>query len=167
MEQAGTSQIRAGGGAAYIIYNCDIPKHKNIKLAIFVDNTATYSNYWKKGQDTKNVIDHAEELQTYFRNSKTKINAAKTKYIVFSQKIKEKSPDNITVFNAKIDRSNCIKYLGVKLDAKLNVNQHVQYTINKVNNGIGSHYPLIGQKSKMNQENKLKIYKTIIKPALL
>ena len=164
---AGVPQGSILGPILYIIYNNDIPKNSKTKLAIFADDTATYSHSWKKSQAVKNVKEHADELEIYFENSKTKINAAKTEFIIFTQKKKEVTPENITVFDTNIKRSECVKYLGVKLDSKLNFNNHVETTIAKVSKAIGALYPLLGQRSIVNSKNKLLIYKIILKPALL
>ena len=134
----------------YIIY----AKHRKTKLAIFADDTATYSHSWKS-QAVKKVKKQAEDLEIYSENSQTKINSVKTEFIIFTHKKKEATPENIRVFDANIQRSDCVKYfIGVKLDSKLNFNNHVESTIAEVSKAIGVLYPFLGKINKYGKFQK-------------
>ena len=56
------------GPILYIFYNNDMPKHRKTKLAIFADDTATYSQLVEISQAVKNVKEHAEELLRKLKN---------------------------------------------------------------------------------------------------
>ncbi|RZC33321.1 hypothetical protein BDFB_014245 [Asbolus verrucosus] len=62
--------------------------------------------------------------------------------------------------------SKTVKYLGVHLDETLNFHKHVQESTNKSNSTIKTLYPLINKNSKLTINNKLLIYKQLIRPIL-
>ena len=100
-------------------------------------------------------------------DSKTKINAKKTEFIVFSHKPKDPDPGSIHVFGQKVEQKSSVKYLGVVLDNSLNFEKHIEATINKVNKAVGALMPLLRKNSPMSKKNKILVYKMIIRPAIL
>lgn len=54
-----------------------------------------------------------------------------------------------------------VRYLGVILDKKMIFNEHVSYTINKINITTKILYPFINRKSQLSIENKILILKVV------
>ena len=57
-----------------------------------------------------------------------------------------------------------VKYLGLHLDTHLTWKLHIKSIVEKIQKTRRQMHWLTSRKSKLNIENKLKIYKTIIKP---
>jgi hypothetical protein len=59
-----------------------------------------------------------------------------------------------------------VTYLGLQLDSRLNFKSHIRSSVNKGNAALRTLYPLLARNSGMGQENKLLIYKQIIRPII-
>ena len=64
----------------------------------------------------------------------------------------------------RITQTRQVKYLGLHLDTRLTWKQHTKSIIDKIRIKGRHMYWLTNRNSKLSIENKLKIYKTIIKP---
>ena len=60
-----------------------------------------------------------------------------------------------------------VKYLGLILDSKLTFTKHISYVSDKALNSLIKFYPLLNKNSKLSCNNKLIIYKVIVRPAML
>lgn len=74
---------------------------------------------------------------------------------------------DLEIFDTEIKNEKHTKYLGVHLDWKLNFNEHIKQTLAKATGASISLNPLIGRNSKMSLNNKLLLYKSMIRPILL
>jgi len=70
----------------------------------------------------------------------------------------------VSITNSELPVGNTIKYLGIHLDQKLNWKEHLIRKRKQVKLKVKDLYWLIGRKSPLSLENKLLLYKTIIKP---
>lgn len=59
-----------------------------------------------------------------------------------------------------------MKYLGVTLDTRLSFGPHITQTINKTYATLSKLYPLCNRRSLLTTENKLTLYKTILRPIM-
>lgn len=74
--------------------------------------------------------------------------------------------DNIKHNGQRINWQPTIKYLGITVDRRLTWNAHITNRIKEANKRFATLYCVFGRKSKLSLKNKLKIYKTIIRPVL-
>ena len=81
-------------------------------------------------------------------------------YYIHAKKI----PPNILLNGTHITQTNHVKYLGLHLDTQLTWKLHTKSIIEKIQKTRRQMHWLTSRKSKLSIENKLKIYKTIIKP---
>lgn len=65
-----------------------------------------------------------------------KVNPSKCAVITFSRK-KEPILSNYQLMGTSIERTNCIKDLGVMLDSKLSFLQHISYIVTKASRSLG------------------------------
>ena len=61
----------------------------------------------------------------------------------------EHTPFHLFINNTRIERVNCIKYLGTKIDDKLNWKNHIKYIEGKLSSACGAIYRL---RNCVNQE---------------
>jgi hypothetical protein len=90
------------------------------------------------------------------------INEAKSTQINFSLR-REQCPA-IFLNNIQMLASPSTKYLGIYLDNHLTWKEHIGKKRKQINLKIKDMYWLIGRNSKLSLENKILLYKTIIKP---
>lgn len=108
---------------------------------------------------------HLVTVATWMDVNRIRVNAAKTVAVAFNHK--GKLPKTQLVLGGiPIPWSSKAKYLGVILDSKLTFAEHAAEARRKAGYTIHLLYPLLNRKSKLSPEMKLRIYKSIIRPAL-
>lgn len=136
---------------------------------LFADDTAIFSAAKNPNKIIKNLNNASKQLSDYCSKWKIKLNPSKTQAIYFTKKRANRwLPSNeVTVLGSKIPWSSDVKYLGVTMDKTLNFSRHTNLTIEKALKFLGIIFPIINQKSNLNQRNKITIYKSILRSILL
>lgn len=70
----------------------------------------------------------------------------------------------VTINNKTIPQADDVKYLGIYLDRRLTWQKHIFTKRKQLGLKLRNMYWLIGHKSQLNLNNKLLIYKAILKP---
>jgi hypothetical protein len=91
-----------------------------------------------------------------------KINQAKSVQVTFTTRSINYQQVNIN--DIKIPIQTETKYMGLHLDQKLTWQKHVKTERQQLNLRLREMFWLLGPKSKLSIENKLLLYKCIIKP---
>ena len=164
--KAGVPQGSILGPTLYNIYTNDIPTHSNTQLAVYADDTAIYASSWHPSQATKYIQRHIEQLTLYAKNWKLKINPSKTQAITFSRKHKEIT-DQVIIDGQKINWTPKVKYLGLTLDRRMSWAPAIIERARLGHPALRKLYPLISNKSSLNKELKLLLYKTCARPIIL
>jgi hypothetical protein len=138
----------------YNIFTADIPIPEGCHLALFVDDTVFYSSSQYADVITTRLKNYSLVLQNYFDKWKINLNHSKSEAIFFTKRIKNELPaSKINIFNKDIKWSDVVKYLGISLDKRLILAQHISNVILKANICVKMLYPLISRSSKMNVTN--------------
>lgn len=150
----------------------DIPIPKKGKLALFADDTAfIVDSSWKNlAYIKKHLLDALISFHSFFLEWKIFLNNSKTEFIMFSKSrvmLDKCSKDNILFNNHSLKWKPHVKYLGVVLDSKLLFKHHIDHIISKAN-GITFKklYCLIGRKSRVSVDCKIRLFKAVIRPIL-
>lgn len=167
-------QVRAGvpqgsvlGPVLYNLYTADVPRTNYTMLAVYADDTAILAKSYKIEAAMKKIQTHLNKIDKWTKKWKIDINPNKTQAIVFTEKKFKYNPTNkLTIANQDISWTNQVKYLGVTLDKKLTFKKHIEETRAKANKITGYLYPLLCNKSKLNEQNKILLYKQIIRPTM-
>ncbi|CAH1383686.1 unnamed protein product, partial [Tenebrio molitor] len=107
------------------------------------------------------------DTENYYKSWKLKINESKTENIIFARKRTNINIlSKLRVGDHQITPSKSVKYLGLQLDPRLNFKKHIHSSINKGNAALRTLYPLLAKNSGLGQENKVLIYKQIIRPII-
>ena len=89
----------------------------------------------------------------------------KTQAIFNTRRRKNEIPtQQLSVFNSNIKWETNVKYLGMHLDKRLTYQSHIEYIIEKVHKVTRILYPMINRKSSLKINNKLLLYKVVIRP---
>lgn len=161
---AGVPQGSVLASTLYTLYTADIPHNKDVMVATFADDTA----YLAKGINTRYAT---MKLQSAINSTcnwtkkwRMKLNQSKSQHINFT--LKKDSPLPITIDGARVPKVKAAKYLGMILDAKLNWKEHVKSKISQAKSVRAKLNTLIGRNSRLSLENKMLIYKQVIRPVL-
>ena len=131
------------GPLLFIIYINDIPQiSKLAKFILYADDAniiVTGNNLREIEEKIKNLI----PLLLYWIGSNgLKLNIKKTKYLIFSNKIKHDIV--ITISGTQIERKTSERFLGILMDENLNWNMHRMALATKISRNAGILYKLRG-----------------------
>lgn len=129
---------------------------------MFADDTAILSISDSYDQAVSNLQAATDQVCSWARNSKIKLNEEKSCRVDFSLRPCNYIP---TAINDKfIPRTDSAKYLGMHLDRRLNWKVHVKKKREELNVKLRKLYWLIGYGSTLSLANNRLIYQSILKP---
>lgn len=170
--QSGVPQGSLIAPHLFNIFVNDIPKFSHGNLALYADDTAfSVEVPWKSLKSAKKkLVAAVEKLQEFFSSWKIFLNESKTEFIIFSKSTKMIQllhTDTVSFNNQEFNWSKSVKYLGVTLDCKLLLKDHIEQSIKKASLlCFKTLYCLINRKSPVPLDIKLRIYKIYVRPTL-
>ncbi|XP_033361822.1 uncharacterized protein LOC117240075 [Bombus vosnesenskii] len=178
----GLQQGTVNSPLLFSIYNSDL-------LNLFDLNTSTHKRsiafaddliIYVTGRKTKTIKTELQELfekiNDYYHAWKLKINISKCETILFrpkSSKIGPTEREHCKKFQirektdkgALIPHKNCVKYLGVNIDYKLNYKQHTEIQLTKANKAFWKMKNLFHSKH-LDRKVKILCYQALIRPII-
>lgn len=153
----------------YAIFTSDLKIPKNCDAGYYADDTAIIAAGKQSNSVIRSLAIALTRIDKYFKKWRIKVNNDKTQAILFKfNQSRKRIPTHSLIFNGSvIEIKNEVKYLGVTLDHKLKFGRHIDESQRKSLNCFRSLYPLLCRKSKLSTENKLILYKSIIRPRLM
>jgi endonuclease/exonuclease/phosphatase family metal-dependent hydrolase len=149
----------------------DIPLPSKCQLAIYADDTAIFCRLpWKNAKGIrKTLCDTLKGIANYFSSWRIKLNATKTKFIVFSQSrnMFKKLDLSPPMFNGEIFEWNeSVTYLGVELDRKLSFLKHIEKVVGSAKGMTRALYCLLKRNNSVPVQSKISVYRSIIRPIM-
>lgn len=163
--KAGVPQGSILSPTLYIIYTSDMPKPMDTIIATFADDTAILTSEENPNYIHSRLQRGINHLESWFSLWRLEINEQKSVAVIFSKK-RNIQIREITINNIPLSWSESAKYLGVTLDKKLTFASHINNKINQAKFSLKNLLCLLGKNSKLNLNNKLTLYKTIIRPTM-
>ena len=131
------------GPTLFIMYINDLPNVNKLADYIFFADDAnliiTADTSYELGVKVNSLI---SRVQGWVANNGLKLNAGKTKYMIFSNRATDDI--NINIGGVRLKQSERERFLGVIIDSKLNWNAHVQQLATKISRNSGILYKLKG-----------------------
>lgn len=168
-----TKQIRAGvpqgsvlGPQLFNLYTADIPIPVATTLALFADDAAVVSSNRDPLLMRRCLQNAAGTLETWYKKWKMKINARKSRAILFN--LRKRKPivvPPIVMDGIEIPWAESAKYLGITFDCKLSWRPHIEATAVKARAAMRELGPILDSR-RVNLNTKLLLYKTTVLPAL-
>jgi hypothetical protein len=159
---SGISQGSILGPFLYTLYIADLPQLDKTILSTFADDTAIFITNPDPTQTSANLQEHLLEIITWTRRWKLKINESKSSHISFGLRRGQCPPVNIK--QTDIPQAETVKYLGIHFDRRLTWKDHVLIKSRQLDHKTREIKWLISRHSPLSLENKIIIYKTVLKP---
>ncbi|GBM46176.1 putative RNA-directed DNA polymerase from transposon X-element [Araneus ventricosus] len=164
--KAGTPQGSILSPLLYTIYTSDFPKTNQIMNCFFEDDTAILAQ-----GSTINYVIHTlqkglNNIENWCTLWRVAINTNKTHAVMFRKGTSRKELKTLSFFAEDLTWDKEVKYLGLILDNKLTFRSHFKYSTEKFWAKVHLLIPLIGRRSPLALENKLLLFKQVLRPIL-
>ena len=86
----------------------------------------------------REINNHLPAVYEWLGSNKLNLNLTKAKFLIFMSRQKENQNlyPPLTVANVHLQKSFCVKYLGVYIDCHLSWHDHIDYICGKISNNI-------------------------------
>lgn len=150
------------------IFVADIPQMSDTEMASFADDNATLANSHRTSTVVNRLDKCGAKLSRYFNDWQIRLNPTKSETCLFSRKraSRHQPTRGVTLEGIETEWKDSVKYLGLHLDRKLTYKVHIDYIVSRTEKMIRALYPLISRNSKLSTDNKLLIYKTMLRPSI-
>ena len=159
---SGVPQGSVLGPVLYLLFTADLPTSFGVTTATFADDTAILAASKDPVIANQRLQQSLYSIQKWLNTWRIKANEAKSIHVTFTTRTK--TCPIVTLNNLQISQAEEAKYLGLYLDRRLNWRKHIFTKRKQLGLQLTKMYWLIGRNSQLSTENKLLLYKTIIKP---
>jgi hypothetical protein len=162
INELGVPQGTVIGPLLFILYINDIIKSvKFAKISLFADDTLLTISGDNVAEMTTQLNQDMEKLSKWMNYNKLKLNVEKSKFMVITNRRIDKNDIFVKIGDQQLERVEKMKYLGVILDEKLTLNEHLDYICKKMGKKYGF---MCRANKKLTTESKILLYKSIIAP---
>jgi retron-type reverse transcriptase len=164
--EAGVPQGSVLSPTLYAIFTADIPKPDETKIALYADDTAILARSESPEQVSELLRRAVESLESWFRLWRIDVNPDKSSAILFTRR-RHRPDGEIVMFDRPIPWKTEARYLGITFDNHLRFNAQLEHAKTRAQMVLGQLNSLVNRRSKMSIQNKVTIYRTIVRPAMM
>lgn len=162
--ESGVPQGSVLGPTLYILYTADFPTPTSSQVTIgtFADDTTVLASSQDPVEASHLLQSHLNRIEKWLKQWKIKANETKSAHITFTTR-RETCPP-VLLNNQPLPQVQEVKYLGLHLDRRLTWAKHIKTKRKQLGIKFKKLHWLLNNKSKVTSENKLLIYKIMLKP---
>lgn len=160
--EAGVPQGSVLGPVLYTVFTADLPTSKQIVTATYADDTAILSCDKDQIRASTNLQEHLDKIGSWLKKWRIKVSATKSVHTTFT--LRKGNCPPVTLMGDMLPQKSTVKYLGMHIDRRLTWREHIKTKRDQANRKLRDIYWLVGRQSSLSLENKVLIYKCIIKP---
>lgn len=159
--EAGVPQDSVLEPTLYILFTSDLLSTNNSITATFADDTAILTSHSNAVIASERLQESLTKIQPWLRKWRDRINESKLTHVTFTTRRDICPP--VTLNNKALPQKDNVKYLGIHLDQRLTWKKHIWMKRKQLGLKLHNMYWLLGRKSKLSLENKILLYKAILK----
>ena len=159
---AGVPQSSVMGPMLYLLYTADLPITEGVVTGTFADDTAILATDHRPDIASQKLQRSLDQIYQWLKDWRIKVNETKSIQVTFTTKRETCPPVNLN--GVQLPQADNAKYLGVYLDRRLTWSKHILTKRCAAGQKVRNMYWLLNDKSKLSLENKLLLYKCVIKP---
>ena len=160
--EAGIPQGSVLGPLLFSIYTADLPISTDMTIATFADDIALLASHVDPIIVSSTFQRGLDSMEKWFHKWGFKINEKKSTHVTFT--LRKQTCPQVTLNNITIPNKDTVRYLGMTLDRRLTRKQYITDKSKQLKDKLKKFYCLIGRRSNLSTQNKITLYKTVIKP---
>ncbi|XP_061725406.1 uncharacterized protein LOC133531290 [Cydia pomonella] len=160
--QAGVPQGSCLSPACYACYTDDIPVVGQAQLALFADDAAYFATSFKMPHAVAKIQPTLDALPDWLSKWRLSVNVGKTQALITGRATALPNPPSL--LGQPLTWSPAVKYLGVTIDRRLNMDRHAADTVRRAKVARMCLRPVFC--SKLPVRTKLGLYKAYVRSRL-
>ena len=160
--KAGVPQGSVMDPVLYLIYTFDLPTTEEVLVGTFADDTALIASHENPATASVMLQKSLNTISVWLEDWRIKVNETKSVHVTFA--LRHGTCPSVELNGVIIPKSESVRYLGMYLDRRLTWKKHIFTKRKALSAQFRKLYWLLSRKSKLSLDNKLLLYKAILKP---